>query len=146
MSVKMVRVGSMPGKIGEYAIETGTSIKEVLNIAGLGTDNYEVKVDGVKVTDFEGTFVTDYTNMVLVAKQVKGNMDKMVRIGTMPGRIEEYALQTGTSIADVLNSAGFGTAGYEVKVDGVKVEDFNNTYVTEYTNLILLAKQVKGNR
>ncbi len=70
---------------------------------------------------------------------------KTVRVGMMPGRIEEYALEVGTNISDVLNIAGLNPTGYDVKIDGVKVEDFDSTVITENTNLILLAKQVKGN-
>ena len=70
---------------------------------------------------------------------------KTVRVGMMPGRIEEFALEVGTSIGDVLDIPGLDPTGYDVKVDGAKVEDFNSTLITENTNLILLAKQVKGN-
>lgn len=70
---------------------------------------------------------------------------KTVRVGMMPGRIEEFALEVGTSISDVLDIAGLNPEGYDVKVDGVKIENFYSTLITENTNLILLAKQVKGN-
>ena len=40
--------------------------------------------------------------------------------------------------------AELNPSGYDVEVDGVKIEDLN-TPITESTNLILLAKQVKGN-
>ncbi len=70
---------------------------------------------------------------------------KTVRVGMMPGRIEEFALEVGTNIGDVLNIANIDPTGYDVKVDGVKVENFGSTVITENTNLILLAKQVKGN-
>jgi hypothetical protein len=72
------------------------------------------------------------------------SMEKVIRVGMMPGRIEEYAVEVGTPISEVLAMAGLDPTGYDVKVDGIKITDFN-TPVTQSTNLILLAKQVKGN-
>lgn len=72
-------------------------------------------------------------------------MEKTVRVGTMPGRITEFAVPVGTTIQDLLNIAELDPRGYDVKVDGVKVTDFSNAYVTDNTNLVLLAKMVKGN-
>lgn len=71
-------------------------------------------------------------------------MEKVIRVGMMPGRIEEYAVEVGASIKDILAMANLSATGYDVKVDGVKVDDLNSP-ITESTNLILLAKQVKGN-
>jgi len=71
-------------------------------------------------------------------------MEKIIRVGMMPGRIEEYAVEVGTSIEDVLAMANLSADGYDVKVDNVKVDNLSSP-ITESTNLILLAKQVKGN-
>lgn len=71
-------------------------------------------------------------------------MEKVIRVGMMPGRIEEYAVEVGTPISEVLAMAGLDPAGYDVKIDGVKVDNLSSP-ITESTNLILLAKQVKGN-
>lgn len=144
--MKTVRVGVMPGRINEYAVEVGTSIADVIALAELDATGYDVKVDGEKVTDLHGTKVTENTNLILLAKQVKGNSGmKTVRVGVMPGRINEYAVELGQSIKSVLELAQLDATGYDVKVDGEKVTDLENTVVTESTNLILLAKQVKGN-
>ena len=139
---KTIRVGMMPGKINEFAITTGMTIGEVLNLAGLDATGYDVKVDGV-VSDASAT-VSESTNLVLLAKQVKGNADKTIRVGMMPGKINEFAVSTGTSFAEVLSLAGLDATGYDVKVDGNVATDLNGV-VTDSTNLILLAKQVKGN-
>lgn len=141
---KTVRVGVMPGRINEFAVEVGTSIASLLQIAELDATGYDVKVDGNKVTDLDNTLVTENTNLVLLAKQVKGNTEKVIRVGVMPGRITEYAVEVGTPISAVLELAGLDATGYDVKVDGEKVTDLS-TPVQETTNLILLAKQVKGN-
>jgi len=73
-------------------------------------------------------------------------MEKTVRVGIMPGRITEYAVVEGQSIGEVLSMASLDPSGYDVKVDGVKVTDLDGTTITATTSLILLAKQVKGNR
>jgi|GEM_PF-3464814 len=141
---KVIRVGMMPGRIEEYAVEVGTPISEVLAMAGLDPTGYDVKVDGIKITELSQNNVDESTNLILLAKQVKGNSDKTVRVGMMPGRIEEYAVEVGSTVAEVLQLANLDPTGYDVKVDGIKITDFN-TPVTQSTNLILLAKQVKGN-
>lgn len=144
--MKTVRVGVMPGRINEYAVEVGASIADVIALAELDATGYDVKVDGEKVTDLNGTTVTESTNLILLAKQVKGNSGvKTVRIGMMPGRINEYAVEVGQSIKSVLELAQLDATGYDVKVDGEKVSDLESAVVTSSTNLILLAKQVKGN-
>lgn len=140
---KVVRVGMMPGRIEEFAVEVGTPIKEVLDMAGLAPAGYDVKVDGTKTEDLSFP-ITESTNLILLAKQVKGNADKVVRIGVMPGRISEYAIEIGTPVSKVIEMAELDSNGYDVKVDGTKITDLS-VPVTEATNLILLAKQVKGN-
>jgi len=70
--VKTIRVGVMPGRINEYAVEVGTSVTEVLEMAGLNPSGYDVKMDGEKVNPQEA-FVNEDTNLILLAKQVKGN-------------------------------------------------------------------------
>lgn len=139
-TIKTVRVGQMPGKINEFAVEVGTSIGALLDLAELNAEGFEIKVDGqVATTD---SVVSNSTNLVLLAKQVKGNSGT-VRIGQMPGRIEEYALDAGSTFADALSVAGLSSEGFEVKADGAKVNDLNSEVGS--TSLILLAKQVKGN-
>lgn len=140
---KTVRVGQMPGKIEEFAVNVGDSIASVIALAGLSASGFDVKVDGNKVTDLEGTTVTSSTNLILLAKQVKGNADHTVRVGQMPGKIESYAIDTTQTIAQVLELAGLSASGFDVKVDGNKVTDLNQQIGS--ANLVLLAKQVKGN-
>jgi len=61
---------------------------------------------------------------------------KVVKVGTMPGYINEFKIEIGTSIADVLILAELNTNGYEIRVNWVKVNI--DTVVTEGTNTILL--------
>jgi putative ubiquitin-RnfH superfamily antitoxin RatB of RatAB toxin-antitoxin module len=69
-------------------------------------------------------------------------VEKVVRVGKMPGRIQEVLVQTGTSIREVLELAGLDSTGYEIKIDG-QVGSLDST-VGEDTNLIVLAQQIKG--
>jgi soluble P-type ATPase len=142
---RTIKVGVMPGKINEFVVEVGTTITDVLVLAGLDPSGYDVKVDGVKSTDLNRTVVEERTNLVLLAKQVKGNSERTIKVGVMPGKINEFVVEIGTTVTDVLALAGLDASGYDVKVDGIKVTDLSRTLVGERTNLVLLAKQVKGN-
>lgn len=141
---KTVRIGMMPGRINEFVVEVGTKISDVLTLAELDAQGYDVKVDGEKV-DPSTTKVTEGTSLVLLVRQVKGNAEKTVRVGVMPGRINEFAVETGITVAKVLALAELDATGYDVKIDGEKV-DPSIAIVTDTTSLILLVKQVKGNR
>ena len=135
-----LRIGQLPGRINEFAVEAGTTLEQALTIAEINADGFEVKVDGVKVTDFN----TDVSGagLVLLSKMVKGNSG-MVRIGQLPGRIQEFAVEAGTTLEQALTIAELNADGFEVKVDGVKVTDFNTSI--DGAGLILLSKMVKGN-
>lgn len=140
---KTVRVGMMPGRIEEFVVEAGTPISNLLEMAGLNASGFDVKVDGVKVENLSSP-ITASTNLILLVKQIKGNAEKTVRVGMMPGRISEFAVSTDNTIADVLAIANLNSSGFDVKVDGVKIDNLS-TKITSSTNLILLVKQIKGN-
>ena len=140
-NVKTVKVGVMPGRIQEVVVEVGTTVASVLEHAGLDSAGYEIKVDGVVATT--STQVTESTNLILLAKQVKGNVEKTIKVGVMPGRITELVVDSNQSFREVLALAELDSSGYEVKADGTKVENLDAS--VGGTNLILLAKQVKGN-
>lgn len=138
---KMIKIGVMPGRIQEVVCENGATIRELLVISDLDSTGYEIKVDGSVVSlDHQ---IGDNDNLVLLVKQIKGNAG-VIKVGIMPGRIQEVAFTDGMSINDVLEVAGLDKAGYEIKVDGNVV---NGDYqIDERDNLILLVKQIKGNK
>lgn len=139
---KMLKVGVMPGRIQEVAVTTGMTLKEVIALAGLDANGYEVKVDGT-VKSLESA-VTENDNLVLLVKQIKGNADGVIKIGVMPGRIQEVVVAPGTTVSEVIKLAELDSSGYEIKVDGTVVGlDYA---VKSSDNLILLVKQIKGNR
>jgi hypothetical protein len=136
-----VKIGVMPGRVQEFAIESTTTFNELFAIADVNPDGYEVKADGVKVTDF--TAQVGATQLVLLAKQVKGNVDVTIKVGVMPGRVNEFAVSSETTFAELFVIADVNPQGYEVKADGVKITDYSQPVGT--ASLVLLAKQVKGN-
>jgi hypothetical protein len=136
-----VKVGVMPGRVQEFAVEGTTTFRELFAIAEVNPEGYEVKADGVKVTDFETQ--VGATQLVLLAKQVKGNVDVTVKVGVMPGRVQEFAVSSETTFSELFTIADVNPDGYEVKADGVKITDFSQAVGT--ASLVLLAKQVKGN-
>ena len=134
-----IQIGVMPGLIQSYALEAGTTVAQALEVAGLSADGFEVKADNNTVTDFEQT--VDGYNVILLTKKVKGN-SSTVQIGVMPGLIQSYALEAGTTVAQALEIAGLSADGYEVKADNNTVTDLNEVVSA---NVILLTKKVKGN-
>lgn len=135
---KIIKVGSLPGKIQEVAVEVGTSIEKVLEIAGFEAGNKEIKVDGVVST--ESDVVTESTKLVLLVQKIKGN--GIVKCGSMPGRIQEVAVEDGATVAEILEVAGLEIGSKEVKVDGVVADEDT---VAGTAKLVLLVQKVKGN-
>jgi hypothetical protein len=139
-----VKVGVMPGRVQEFAVEGTTTFRELFAIAEVNPEGYEVKADGVKVTDFETQVGT--TQLVLLAKLVKGNVDVTVKIGVMPGRVQEFAVSTETTYNAELFARlqKYNPDGYEVK-SGWRENHRLLTQAIGTVALVLLAKLVKGN-
>ena len=65
-----------------------------------------------------------------------------VRVGRLPGRIAEIALNGGRSVADALAAAELDPTGYEVRVNGSPAEAGTEL---EDGDTVLLVKKIKGN-
>ena len=66
-----IKVGVFPGKVEEFVVESGTTVKEALELAGISVSTeQEVKVDGV-ATDYNSE-IPSTASMVLVTKRIKG--------------------------------------------------------------------------
>ena len=66
-----IKVGVFPGKVDEFVVEDGTTVREALELGGITVgDEQEVKVDGV-VTDYNSE-IPSTASMVLVTKRIKG--------------------------------------------------------------------------
>lgn len=69
-----------------------------------------------------------------------------VRAGKLPGSIQDYQVDEGATIADVLATASLATDGFEVRVGGntIAPENYDSHQVQE-GDTILLARKIKGN-
>lgn len=134
-----VRIGTMPGRINEFALENGATVKEALEIADLTAEGYQIKVNGEQADEEK---VLSDGDLVLLVKQIKGNSEPLVRVGTMPGRINEYAVLADATVEDVLEIADLTAEGYQIKVNGEMAT--LDTPVND-GDLVLLVKQIKGN-
>jgi len=142
--MKSIKVGMLPGRLEEYTIEAGTTIQQVIELAGLDTNGFEVKANGATVSDLSQE-VGEGVDRVLLVKKIKGNSELYVKVGMLPGRLEEYTFEEGTTIAEAINTAELDTTGYEVKVNGSTVTDLEEVMGQDVTR-ILLVKKVKGNK
>lgn len=66
-----VRVGQMPGLIKEVAAPAGTTVKEIISLAGLSATGMDVQIDGQAGT--LSSTITNDTNLILLVKKIKGN-------------------------------------------------------------------------
>ena len=67
----LVKVGVLPGRITEVSVDSTTTVQDAIDFAELTVGDYEVKVDGVTVTDLSAS--AEGAGMILLAKKVKGN-------------------------------------------------------------------------
>lgn len=139
-NTNIAKVGIMPGRLQEVGFESGTTVEQVLSLAGLTFDGQEIKIDG-SVATLE-TVVPDNASHILLSKKVKGNSG-IVKVGIMPGRLQEVGYEEGTTVAQALEYAGLTFDGQEIKIDGnVSALD---TVIPANASHILLSKKVKGN-
>ncbi len=136
---QILKVGVMPGRIQEVAVDDTVTVSQALSLANLTTEGFEVKLDGNTVTDL--TTSVAGANVLLLTKKVKGNASGIIKVGVMPGRIQEVAYD-GQTVAQILDIAGLSTDGFEVKLDGATVTDLA---APVSGNVLLLTKKVKGN-
>lgn len=66
-----LQVGIFPGKIDTFVVAEGTSVKEVLAMAGISqAEDQEIKVDGEVVND--SYTISEGDRLVLLSKRLKG--------------------------------------------------------------------------
>ena len=65
-----LQIGTFPGRINDYMVEDGTTVKEALALADLTVgDEQEIKLDG-EVVNMNDTVANG--NLLLVTKRIKG--------------------------------------------------------------------------
>ena len=66
-----------------------------------------------------------------------------LKIGMFPGELKEFAIETGTTVADALKMANITIgAEQEIKLDGEVVS--GSDFITEDSRLLLVTKRLKG--
>lgn len=133
-----VKVGRLPGTLNDVALESGANVGQALSHAGLNAEGYEVRVNGNTATS--STTLSD-GDTVLLTRQIKGNQT-VVRVGRLPGVMQNIALEDGSTVADALEHAELDSEGYEVRVNGNTAD--SDTEVSD-GDTVLLTRQIKGN-
>ena len=68
----------------------------------------------------------------------------VVKVGTLPGKISEVALEEGATVEDACTQAGYSDlSGYTVKLQGNTVSDPSEEEVSD-GDTVLLVKQVSA--
>ena len=136
MEMLNVKVGVMPGKLEEVVVESGTKVKEIFALANIDITGYETRLDGVVVDADKPVF----NGALLVAmKKIKGNAT--LKVGVMPGKLTEIAVLDGTNAKDAFALAEIDTSGYELRLDGVVIDE--DTDVSR-GSLLIAAKRIKA--
>ena len=65
-----------------------------------------------------------------------------VKVGQIPGKIAEYAVNGETTIAEVLEEAKLSSSGFEVRLNGDPTEDLST--ILKDGDQVVLAKRLKG--
>jgi sulfur carrier protein ThiS len=144
-----VRVGKLPGKIVSIALNGGRTVRHALEGAELDPSGYEIRV-GTVPANLETELKEGDT--VLLLKKVKGNNDFvsfhvedkgfiLVRVGHLPGKVEDIALDGGRTVADALAAAGLDSAGFEVLANGSPVNGLEKAWELHEGDTVLLHKK-----
>lgn len=133
----VIKVGIMPGKLTEIAINDDTTAEEAFELADIDVSGYEIRLDG---TVIEENCIVNGGNLLVAMKKIKGNAT--LKVGVMPGKLTEIAILEGTNAKDAFALAEIDTSGYELRLDGVVVDE--DTDVSR-GSLLVAMKKIKGN-
>ena len=134
-----IKVGVMPGKLVEVVAEEGTKVKEIFALAEINTEGYELRLDGEKVKEYDEV---QSGNLLVAMKKIKGNSSTL-KVGVMPGKLTEIAIQPETTAFEAFDIAEIDVTGYELRLDGEKI---NGDCVVNGGNLLVAMKKIKGNK
>lgn len=71
-----------------------------------------------------------------------GRISGKVRMGSLPGTINEYEIGGSKTVGELLNDAGISAAGHEVRVNNAIA---NTEQVLMPGDIVLLVKNIRGN-
>ena len=133
----VIKVGIMPGKLTEMVIQPGTTAFEAFDMAEIDVTGYELRLDGEKI---DGDCAVNGGSLLIGMKRIKGNAT--LKVGVMPGKLTEIAVLDGTNAKDAFALAEINTSGYELRLDGVVIDE--DTDVSR-GSLLLAMRKIKGN-
>ena len=134
-----IKVGVMPGKLVEVVAEEGTKVKEIFALAEINTEGYELRLDGEKVKEYDEV---QSGNLLVAMKKIKGNSSTL-KVGVMPGKLTEIAIQPETTAFEAFDIAEIDVTGYELRLDGEKID---GDCTVNNGNLLVAMKKIKGNK
>ena len=134
-----IKVGVMPGKLTEVVAEEGTKVKEIFALAEIDIEGYELRLDGEKVKESDEV---QSGNLLVAMKKIKGNSSTL-KVGVMPGKLTEIAIQPETTAFEAFDIAEIDVTGYELRLDGEKID---GDYTVNGGNLLVAMKKIKGNK
>ena len=135
--MKTLKVGQMPGRLVEVAIQEGMTAREIFNLAEVEVSNHEIRLDGEKIsldTTINGG------NLLVAMKMIKGNAT--LKVGQMPGRLTEIIVEEGLTAREAFGRVNVEIANHEIRLDGNKI-DLDT--VVSGGNLLVAMKMIKGN-
>lgn len=65
-----------------------------------------------------------------------------IKVGVMPGKLVEVVAEEGTKVRDIFTLAEIDTEGYELRLDGEKVKEYDEV---QSGSLLVCMKKIKGN-
>ena len=65
-----------------------------------------------------------------------------IKVGVMPGKLVEVVAEEGTKVRDIFTLAEIDIEGYELRLDGEKVKEYDEV---QSGNLLVAMKKIKGN-
>lgn len=66
-----------------------------------------------------------------------------IKVGVFPGRVEEFVVENGTTVAEALSMANIALGSeQEVKVDGTATS--LDATIPETASMVLVTKRIKG--
>ena len=134
-----IKVGVMPGKLVEIVAEEGTKVKEIFELADINVDGYELRLDGEKVKEYDEV---QSGSLLVAMKKIKGNSSTL-KVGIMPGKLTEIAIQPETTAFEAFDIAELDVTGYELRLDGEKID---GDCTVNNGNLLVAMKKIKGNK
>ena len=134
-----IKVGVMPGKLVEVVAEEGTKVKEIFALAEINTEGYELRLDGEKVKEYDEV---QSGNLLVAMKKIKGN-NSTLKVGVMPGKLTEIAIQPETTAFEAFDIAEIDVTGYELRLDGEKID---GDCTVNGGSLLIAMRRIKGNK